>query len=86
MVKNAGEAAQAFTQFLSKSPATGTKYTAVDNCWKCKPKLDDLALDKKDSLASARKNKKIQQGQAENKYKDPIKMHNDNNYAYSTGE
>eukprot|EP00957_Ditylum_brightwellii_P118759 9057157-Ditylum_brightwellii.AAC.1 len=81
MVKNAGEAAQVFTQFLSKSLATGSKYATVDNCWKCKPKLDYLALNKKDSPTSARKNKKIKQGQAENKYKDPIEMHNNDNYA-----
>eukprot|EP00957_Ditylum_brightwellii_P021813 1645763-Ditylum_brightwellii.AAC.1 len=45
-VKNAGVASKAFTQFLSHSPATGQKYTAVENCWKRKHKLDYLALDK----------------------------------------
>eukprot|EP00957_Ditylum_brightwellii_P193911 14767651-Ditylum_brightwellii.AAC.1 len=45
-IKNAGVASKAFTQFLSHSPATGQKYTAVENCWKRKPKLDYLALNK----------------------------------------
>eukprot|EP00957_Ditylum_brightwellii_P010005 754983-Ditylum_brightwellii.AAC.1 len=44
-IKNAGVALKAFTQFLSHSPATGQKYTEVENCWKRKPKLDYMALD-----------------------------------------
>eukprot|EP00957_Ditylum_brightwellii_P190712 14518509-Ditylum_brightwellii.AAC.1 len=31
-VKNAGVASKAFIQFLSNSPATGKKYTTVENC------------------------------------------------------
>eukprot|EP00957_Ditylum_brightwellii_P063723 4835829-Ditylum_brightwellii.AAC.2 len=44
-LRNAGESAQAFTQFLSSSVATGKKYADVENCWKRKPKLDYLDLD-----------------------------------------
>eukprot|EP00957_Ditylum_brightwellii_P030342 2297825-Ditylum_brightwellii.AAC.1 len=44
-VKNAGKSAQALTQFLSNSAATGKKYTDIDNCWKRKPKLDYLAIE-----------------------------------------
>eukprot|EP00957_Ditylum_brightwellii_P045046 3417207-Ditylum_brightwellii.AAC.1 len=39
-----GESVQAFTQFLSTSAATGTKYANVDNCWKRKLKLDYLDI------------------------------------------
>eukprot|EP00957_Ditylum_brightwellii_P044297 3361348-Ditylum_brightwellii.AAC.1 len=43
-VKNAGELAKAFNQFLSTLTATGKKYADVDNCWKRKPKLYYLAI------------------------------------------
>eukprot|EP00957_Ditylum_brightwellii_P026804 2027107-Ditylum_brightwellii.AAC.1 len=44
-VKNTGVASRVFTKFLSNSPATGKKYTAIESCWKRKPKLDYLDLD-----------------------------------------
>eukprot|EP00957_Ditylum_brightwellii_P205283 15343182-Ditylum_brightwellii.AAC.1 len=45
-VKSASESAQAFTQFLLTSAATGENYVDVNNCWKRKPKLNYLVLKK----------------------------------------
>eukprot|EP00957_Ditylum_brightwellii_P173692 13224585-Ditylum_brightwellii.AAC.1 len=64
IAKNTGEASQVFTQLLTHSPATGKKYNNVDNCWKCKPKLDYLALDD-EKAAKANKNKREKEAKKE---------------------
>eukprot|EP00957_Ditylum_brightwellii_P202254 15329320-Ditylum_brightwellii.AAC.1 len=58
----------AFTQFLSSSAATGNKYVVVDSCWKRKPKLDYLSLNKEKKKKPKKSETRSQKKDSDSQY------------------